>query len=175
MNELNYTESNGFFFHVNTNSDVRTALAQAFASRSTVRIWFGDIVTGRAWAEENDVLGKVGRSTGRIKVPLLVEPGEDCGGHMLDHCIVRIDVVKRRSLRSDESRVDGTKARSVLEGATVYSHLSFHTGNWEVRESDTVGFASTVTLDGQIHARFINSRQAPKFVSFMRGESYFRV
>lgn len=47
-----------------------------------VRIWLGDTQTGRAWAEENDVIGTIGRSTGTMEVPLLVEAGELAGPHL---------------------------------------------------------------------------------------------
>ena len=46
---------------------------------------------GRDWLEENDTRGYIGRSTGSIKVPLLINNKRSIGGPaLLDHCIVRI-------------------------------------------------------------------------------------
>ena len=59
--------------------------------RIRIRVWYGDPETGRAWLEENDVTGYIGRSTGRIKIPLLVHnSGSYGGGALLASCIVKI-------------------------------------------------------------------------------------
>lgn len=174
MDLTKYIQADGFYFRRETPDAVRRALAKAFEDRSTVRLWYGDVTTGRAWAEEHDVFGTIGRSCGPVKVPLLVEPGEDGGGHLLDHCIVRIDVVVRRRLREGEAHPQGKPSRSVLQGRTVYAHPSFHAGTWAVYESTQAGYAADVLLDGKLHARFRRSEEAPRFVDFMRDAGYQR-
>jgi hypothetical protein len=37
-----------------------------------IRLFYGDTQTGQSWFDEHDVVGRIGRSTGSIKVPLLV-------------------------------------------------------------------------------------------------------
>jgi hypothetical protein len=58
---------------------------------SRIIVDYGDIKTGKSWGETYDVSGYVGRSTGSIKVPLLVHNSRSLGGGaMLDHCILTV-------------------------------------------------------------------------------------
>ncbi len=57
-----------------------------------VRLVLGDNGTGASWLDEFDVVGTVGRSTGLLKVPLLVEPGEAAGTAILGaHVLALMD------------------------------------------------------------------------------------
>lgn len=158
MSNHKYIQYAGLFFHPRTSTTVQKALAIAFEGRQTVRLWYGDTVTGRAWAEEHDVLGKIGRSTGSVNVPLMVEAGESGGPQLLDHCIVRIDIV----------------ARGKGASRTAYAHPSFHTGDWEVIPSDQPEYAANVLNDGVLHARFKKPETAQRYVAFMQGTAYRR-
>ena len=175
MDTTKYVNQSGLYFSKQTSQAIRAALVRAFESGEIVRIWYGDTLTGRAWPEEHDILGKIARSCGPVKVPLLVKVGEDGGSHMLDYCIVRIDTLRRRKLQQGESRADGNRAKSLLEGTTVYQHASFHAGNWEIKPSSMKDFKAEVYLDGQVHARFSHAAKAPRFVQFMQGLSYHQV
>ena len=74
-----------------------------------VRVWYGDVETGEAWGDAET--GRIGRSTGWIKIPLMIHNSRSMGGGaLLDHCIVRID-------RAD--LVDG-------ERHVFYQHPNFH-------------------------------------------------
>lgn len=158
MSNHKYIQHAGLFFHPQTSMAVQTALANAFEGRQTVRLWYGDTVTGRAWAEEYDVLGKIGRSTGAIKVPLMVKAGEIGGPQLLDQCIVRIDIV----------------ARGKGASRTTYAHPSFHTGTWVVTPSDLPEYTTIVLNDGEVHARFKKPETAQRYVAFMQGTAYRR-
>lgn len=82
---------NGTHYHEKTPQDVIDVLEEARAKRWRLRIYYGNTLIGRDWNEEYDVLGRVGRSTGPLKVPLLLYNRRSiCGSPMLDHCIVRI-------------------------------------------------------------------------------------
>ncbi len=168
MNMDRYIETRGTWFHRETSAGVRNCVIDALENRQTVRLWYGDVTTGRAWVEENDVLGKIGRSCGPVKVPLLVEPGEVGGVQLLDHCIVRIDTVTRRRTRG----AVGTQTETV--GKTVYRHPSFHTGTWESRPARLDGYAVEVCLDGEVQARFKNTAAADRYTTFMQGTAYRR-
>lgn len=136
---------NGTAYHADTSERVIKALESARASRARIRVWYGDTNTGKAWAEENDVLGYVGRSTGNVKIPLLVHNrGSFGGGAILDHCIVRIDIT---------------------DGTTLYKHPSFNAGEWSIDGAD-------VYMGGQIQARFDTPEKAANYVSFMTGDRY---
>lgn len=155
MKMENYRIVDGVHFHKDTSDVVCRVLLDAMASGRRVRLWLGDTATGRAWAEENDVFGTVGRSCGPVKVPLLVEPGEDGGGHMLDHCIVRIDVLRSRQRSS---------------ATTLYQHPAFHVGSWSTVPSQQPGYAVDVMHDGEVHARFRKPEKATAYVQFMTGQ-----
>ena len=160
-----YRQGTNLWFHPQTSREVCQALEKAYAARKRVRLWLGDTATGRAWAEENDVIGRLGRSTGTIKVPLLVADGDDGGPALLDHCIVRIDTVTRRASRPGEPRT-----RDV--GETLYRHPSFHTGDWSVTGSDLKDYAEVVLHDGAVHARFKRAGTASRYIDFMQGVTY---
>lgn len=169
---LNYAKGRNLWFHESTPQAVRDVLETAYAEKHRIRVWVGDVTTGRAWAEEHDVIGRLGRSTGQIKVPLLMQAGESYGSALLDHCIVRIDVVARRTLRQGESRADGSTARSVEQGRTLYQHPSFHVGDWAVAPSDMKGYTEVAMHDGTVQARFKKQGAAARYVGFMQGNCY---
>lgn len=51
---------------------------------------FGDVNTGKSWNEEFNTAGHIGRSTGTVKIPLLVYNRRAYGGPALLGCIVRV-------------------------------------------------------------------------------------
>ena len=52
---------------------------------------YGDTETGQSWRETFDIRGSIGRSTGSIKIPLLIKTSRSLGGGaVLDHCLVKI-------------------------------------------------------------------------------------
>jgi len=66
-------------------------LNRARENRIRIVVDYGDVKTGESWGEQYDIVGYVGRSTGRIKVPLLVFNSRSLGGGaMLDHCILTV-------------------------------------------------------------------------------------
>lgn len=80
-----------FHFHEDTPQAVRDVLAEAYEVGTRLRIYYGNRTTGEQWLEECNVTGRVGRSTGKQKVPLLITRKNSVyGPHILDHCILRI-------------------------------------------------------------------------------------
>lgn len=76
-----------------TSDDVVRILEWARCLRVRVRIELGDTKTGRAW--EDSEVGYIGRSTGRVKVPLVLHNSRSHGGpSLLDHCVLRISESK---------------------------------------------------------------------------------
>jgi len=56
-----------------------------------LKIYYGNTETGKDWNEIYDISGYIGRSTGSIKIPLLIHNKRSMGGSgILDHCIVKI-------------------------------------------------------------------------------------
>lgn len=89
-NGKDYLVVNGTHYNANTAPEVIKVLENARESGRTIWVDYGNQDTGRSWNEESDVRGRIGRSTGPIKIPLLIEEGEDGGSSMLEHCIVNI-------------------------------------------------------------------------------------
>lgn len=78
-------------YSTQTPSVVVSIIESLFHSRERIVFDFGDIKTGQSWGEVNDISGRIGRSTGVIKIPLLVHNRKSLGGGALsDNCIVRI-------------------------------------------------------------------------------------
>ncbi len=137
-----YNTINGTSYDVRTPSEVVAILENARQTRTRLHVSLGDSESGRDWLEENDVYGFIGRSTGSIKVPLLIHNRRSIGGpSLLDHCIVRV--------------------RESAGGRVLYQHPQYHHGQLHIRQK-----AEPVTLldgrrlnvdvlrDCEIHASF---------------------
>lgn len=86
-----YKTIDGFYFDEKTDGNVIKEILKAYNGKYRIRIWYGD--EKKSWNEENDIIGNIGRSTGEIKIPLLIKSSRSYGGiGILDSCIVRIDV-----------------------------------------------------------------------------------
>ena len=84
---------NGTCYKDDTPDEVVHLLEMARTMGFTVRIFYGDKETGTDWMEENDVHGRVSRSMGPVKVPILLANSRSAGGGaLLDDRIVRIKV-----------------------------------------------------------------------------------
>lgn len=100
-----------FFFDLKTNDKVRHVLSSIFQTRSLksqrVRIWYGNVQTGRAWNDTFNVSGYIGRTAERYPRPAVMGFKSSLEGDVVHTSkIVRIDIVET--------------------GATVYAHDSFH-------------------------------------------------
>lgn len=98
---------NGTTYHDETPAEVIRVLENARIGERRIRLCYGDVKTGRDWLEEYDVTGRVGRSTGTTKIPLILANSRSSGGPgILDHCIVRIT--------------------TSTKGKVLYSHPLYH-------------------------------------------------
>jgi hypothetical protein len=142
--------TSGTCYHQETSDQVIRLLEKLQKTSAEVRIFYGDTQTGQSWHDEFDVVGRIGRSTGSIKIPLLV-PRDDCGGPgLLDHCIIRID-----------SR-DGT----------LYQHKKFRVGDMSLSKGDDKQLPWQVFIDNVLHAQFALNTEATKFMSFLQGNLF---
>ena len=146
------------WYDARTPAGVQVALEAAIRSKDRLRIFNGDSVTGRDWMEEYDTIGRIGRSCGAMKVPLLVPKGEDGGPALLTHCIVRIV--------------------NVTKGTEVYRHAQYHTPKLEMVEAPSYdkaeGFTHCVKMqnkDGEMEtcANFKSEADAAHWLAFMNG------
>lgn len=90
-----YKVCNGTHYHIDTPSAVIWALEDARKHDTRLTLDYGDIKTGKSWGEQYDMHGKIGRSTGEEKIPLLIHNSRSMGGgSILSHCIVSIKTSK---------------------------------------------------------------------------------
>lgn len=155
MNEYIEHASGDLWFHKGTLPEVAQIIHAAYCQRNLpegrLRVWLGDTKTGRAWQEEFDVMGTVGRSTGAWKVPLLIVcQGASGGDAVMTQHVVRID--------------------RISDGRTLYKHPAFHTG----LEQAYVNTDNVVCLPGGApHAGGFKSRAAAqRWIDFMNGKRY---
>jgi hypothetical protein len=141
--------SNGTAYHEETCQEVINILEDARQNRSRIRIFFGDTITGEDWKEENYIMGYIGRSTGSIKIPLLVNNSSSHGGGaLLDHCIVKITVDKY----------------------TVYQHENYYLGECSILESGIKEYPFSVFIDLKCQANFETKEKAENYIKFLKGE-----
>ncbi len=144
------------------NDSLIQVLEQCRNYKNRVRIWYGDIKTGRSWNEEYDVTGTIGRSSGNIQIPLLINNRRSFGGGaLLTACLIRIDdITSHRTLwKVDNFHVE--KMRIELPSP-------------ELRED---GYVASVMMEkdsGAIEnvANFKNEDSAKRWIQFMNGERY---
>ena len=141
------------------NEKLWKVLSSLVHSGRRVRVWYGDTETGRSWNEEYEVTGTIGRSTGKIAIPLLIKNSRSYGGALLDDCIVRIDDIKekRTIYKAYNFHVEDMKVYAIFGDANYkyqVAKLSEDSGEWEVQ------------------ANFKTEQQAHNYVAFMRGKRY---
>jgi len=82
---------NGTTYHDETSEEIVTLLENIRQQGTRVRFHWGDVTTGKDWGDKYNVAGRIGRSMGPNKIPILMHNRRSSGGGaILDHCIVRI-------------------------------------------------------------------------------------
>lgn len=119
-----------------------------------VRIWYGDRITGESWNEEYDVTGTISRSSGNIKIPILIHNKRSWGGGaILVGNIVRIDDIEDRR--------------------TIWKHKNFFIPAMELTFQDRGnGYNYHVYSEGKELAGFKTENQAKRWIDFMNGKRY---
>lgn len=140
------------------NEKLWQVLSSLVQSGRRVRIWYGDTETGRSWNEEYAVTGTIGRSTGEINIPLLINNSRSYGGGaLLDDCIIRIDDIKQKR--------------------TLYKHENFHVEKLELKTEEGSEYPYQVMQhkdSGEIQnvANFKDNKRALRWIDFMNGYRY---
>lgn len=151
----------GTYYHIETPRQVIDVLESARHSKQRLRLHYGDQETGRDWLEEHDVVGYIGRSTGPIKVPLMIHNRRSLGGPaLLDRCIIKIRSTGKH-------------------GGVLYQHPNYHTETFTFESCrlalpDGRVLTCAVLVNGQEHARFETEAMARRWVARMTGLSVER-
>jgi len=145
-------------YHAETPPEVVELLQLARKHHYTLALHYGDTATGRDWLEENETRGKIGRSTGPVQVPLLIEPGEIGGGSILDHCLVKIRRIQRHG-----REVTLWQAPNYLqpEGEIVPCHADY-----------TIGRGDKTRWRRMTHAVHVFGQEVARFQSLYAARRY---
>lgn len=120
-------------------------------SNARIRIFTGDTETGRDWMNENDVIGRIGRSMGPLKVPLLCTDNSGGGLALLTSCIVRMmDVATKQE---------------------IYRVPNYQLPAFKIVDGTKEGYSHEVLVNDAVHARFKSLDKARHWIAFMRGEN----
>jgi hypothetical protein len=146
------------WFDARTPKKVQRVLEEARKSKSRLRIFYGDTDTGRDWMEEFDMVGRVSRSTGTMKIPeLRSAAAADSSPTLRTHCIVRIIKVKT--------------------GEECYRHKTYHCPRMELHEAADYdrfdGYTHTIKVEKEglmdPYGNFKSQPDAEAFMAFMNG------
>ena len=143
---------NGTTYNDATPLDVIKWLETSRERRQRLRLFYGDTVTGICWNDEFDTIGHVGRSTGSVKIPLLIKNNRSFGGAgILDHCIIRIDT------KDSQDKIK-----------TVYIQKNAHFDHFVSTDIGTVYNETRDTL----YARCKNGDSGKRLADFMNGKRW---
>lgn len=141
----------GTWFKKDTSDAVKKVIDRLIHTGEAVRVFYGDPATGKSSMDEFDMIGEVGRSTGVLKVPILLCESDGFGGPLQDDRIIRI------------IRVSDHK--------NLYKHPGFHVPEMKLIEGEHPQFKVSVMVEGQVAARFKSLAKACKWIAFMAGET----
>lgn len=139
------------YFDPGTDPQAAAVLESRRLTGGKVRLVLGDTRIGEPWLNEYDVVGKIGRSGGSLKVPLLVEEGESGGGAILTACVLNIIDWK--------------------SGRTLYRHPAYREPELSLQPSDIPENPWAVIHLNEVIARFKDMGKACAYIAFMRGET----
>lgn len=142
---------NGTYYHQDTPAAVIDVLESVRRNGTRIRLSYGDVETGRDWLEEWDVQGRISRSMGPVKVPILLARTTSVGGPaLLEHCILKI-------------------RQTGKGGRVLYRHPRHHQPTFTVQPSSVPGYQAEVLANGEVHARFKTTAQANRWIATMTG------
>jgi hypothetical protein len=136
-----YIEVNGTYYQKGTPQGVIDALESARNNKTRVKIFSGDPQTGRDYHEEYDTMGTIGRSTGSIKIPLLISTSRSSGG----------GAIMTKSI---------LKIRDTKTGRVLYQASNYKQPNIEIVDSTMEGYSHELIIDGDVYSRHKTKRGA---------------
>lgn len=149
-------KSNSTYFEPGTDPKVQKLLESYRRSGNLVRLFCGDPETGRDWMNEWDMVGRIGRSGGTMKVPLMISLEEDSDGFG-GGAICTANVLRMMDVGS---------------GKEVYRSERYQAPQIDVlpKVPQTDGYGWTALRDGKTEANFKTAFEAHEWAAYMRGE-----
>ncbi|MEI7792803.1 MAG: hypothetical protein WCI57_04940 [Candidatus Berkelbacteria bacterium] len=142
VNGKNYqvTEA-GVFYNEKTYQHVINAMEKARYRGARVKFAWGDPNTGKSWDEENDIIGTIGLSTGKVKMSLLIATKRSFGGGAIsDDCIVKMTDTKT--------------------GEILYQHPKYEAPVIDIIPSDMAEYKFNTIVNGKLYGRHKSLRSA---------------
>ena len=135
----------GTYYSSETPDEVIEILERARKEKTRLKLYYGDKETGRDYLEEHDTIGKIGRSTGTIKIPLILSMYNSTGGPALfDNGIVKIVTSPRREI--------------------LWCHPRYHQPSITMRKiidtSLSNNYSHELIVNGEVWSRHENERSA---------------
>jgi hypothetical protein len=134
------TDKNGIYYYPNTPDSLIRVLYGCLTERNSIRVYYGDVETGKCWNEEHDVRGRIGKSTGTKPILLLCHVRAYGGGALLTDCILKIVDIKTKRV--------------------LYQHEKFIQPIVTMQHSDHPEYAYNILIDGELYGRCKTYRQA---------------
>lgn len=139
------------YFEPGTSEDAARALDESYRAKRKVRLVMGDTATGEPWLDEYDAVGTIRRSTGTLKVPLLIEEGESGGSAILTANLLHIIEWKT--------------------GKTLFRHAAYREPVLSLQKLKLSQYPWTVQYKGSLLAQFKDMGKACAYIAFMHGVS----
>ena len=148
-----YFVVDGTYYDIDTPHEVIKWLETSRTRGQRIRIFYGDMHTGLDWLQEHHVIGTVGRSTGNIKIPLMIANTRSLGGDaILTANIVKITVDKKIVYKHPNYTLP--KLEISKNNGSTRQYPWFVYNGYDVRE---------------IYAQFDSYDKALRWAEFMRG------
>jgi hypothetical protein len=140
------TESNTYYSE-GTRNDVIDILERARYRGQRIKLFYGDIKTGRNWNEEHYTVGTIGKSTGTVKIPLLIATKRSMGGGaILTDCII-----------------------AIKEGKNVlYKAANFKEDVYTIAPSDMQGYEANTLINGELYGRHKTEASAKRLINKLK-------
>lgn len=146
-----------FINTVFNNESVMKVLENLYGTNNRVRIFYGNV--DGLWHEEHDVCGRIGRSTGTHKIPLLCHNSRSVGGEVLPYnLIVGIMNNKKKWLFKTDN------LEELLKG---YAAMEFKKNDYPFDPEYTFACG----YNGESLAVFKNEKQRDAYINFMSGKT----
>jgi len=143
--------SSGACYYPETPDEVIEVMERLWHRDTRIQIFYGNRETGADWNEEHDTIGRIGRSTGTFKIPLLIHNTRSLGGgSILTHCILKI--------------ID-TKTKEIYYQASNYQAPQI-----DIVPSDLPEYTHNLVINGSVHSRHKSEKQAKRLMNKLLGK-----
>lgn len=146
------TTEDGTHYPATAPDELILVLEDARINGRRIRLFYGDDETGIDFLEEYDIIGRIGRTGGIVKSPILLKRENSSGGPLISADIVL--------------KVTDAKTKKVL-----YQHPMYQEPYFVIRKNESKKMYDLI-YNGQTHAVFPfgEEQRMENYIKFMKGE-----